>query len=304
MYKIYIAAAFVLTFASCENGIDETELSTIGVVPCQVKPGYLALSGLNTQTAALSTSEKKLKGLVLVEYDATGKATGRNWQAPSWNKFGWMAAIATDDKGNSFVTPAPVVSLLDNPSELQNTLYKVDTRTGEMSPFLSLPKPDSFQHGNPYGLLGLYFDCHSRLLYASSVAGSGRNKVKGVVYAINPESSAIVDQLEGFDALGLFVGGLTGEKRLFMGSTREAAIYSIELSKTGKFKGAPRLEFSLDMLGPRGDDKARRLRLDKNGDLLVWGVEFNYNLTAASEKQETIYRFKYDKESKTWNQKD
>ena len=39
---------------------------------------------------------------------------------------------------------------------------------------------------------------------------------------------------------------------------------------------------------------------DKNGNMIIFGIEFNYNLTAPTEKQETIYRFRYDVEEKKW----
>jgi hypothetical protein len=301
-YSSTIPVILSLMFISCNQEISKEDLSQIGIRPCQSQPGYLSQTGLNPKTAALSTSEKKLKGLVLIEYDPAqpGSATGKTWQAPSWDKFGWMGAIATDEKGNSYIAPAPVVSMLDNPSDQQNTIYKVDTHTAEMIPFARLPRPDSVTGGNPYGLLGLYFDCHARVLYAASVAGSNKKEEKGILYAVDTETGDIIDQLEGIDAMGLSVAGVTGEKRLYAGSAREAAVYSVELNKAGKFIGKPRHEFSLDMMGPRGDDKARRIRFDKNGDMQVWGIEFNYNLTAASEKQETVYLFHFDEQNKKW----
>jgi hypothetical protein len=98
----------------------------------------------------------------------------------------------------------------------------------------------------------------------------------------------------------LCVGGMTGEKKLYYGSARRPVIYSILLTKAGKFDGIPKEELSLDMLGPRGDDKARRIRFDKNGDMLIYGIEFNYNLTAPTEKQESFYRFRYYSDVKKW----
>ncbi|MEO8406469.1 MAG: hypothetical protein ABI480_17795, partial [Chitinophagaceae bacterium] len=110
----------------------------------------------------------------------------------------------------------------------------------------------------------------------------------------------IIDKLEGIDAIGLCVGSITGEKKLYIGSSRSSTIYTVAIDSKGEFNGKPQQEFSLDMMGPRGDDKARRIRFDKNGVLQINGIEFNYNLTAASEKQETIYYFKYDTTTKKW----
>jgi hypothetical protein len=213
-----------------------------------------------------------------------------------------MGAITTDGQGNAYTAPIPVINVLDNPPGKQNIVYRVDSKTAVMAPLTNLPGADSTAKENVYGLLGLYYDCHAQKLYASSVAGSTRDKEKGVIYLVDPNDGKVLDKLTGMDAMGLCTGGVTGTKRLYFGSSRIPAVYSAELTKEGKFKGGVQKELSLDMLGPRGDDKARRIRFDKNGDMLISGVEFNYNLTAPTEKQETQYRFRYDEEEKKWEQ--
>ncbi len=298
-FLIFYAALFLL---SCNDKIAEEDAYTIGTIPCQVQPAYLTKTGLNPKTFALSTSEKRVKGLVAVEFVQTpqGLQRGKTWKDESWSKFGYLGPITTDDKGNSYVAPVPVINILENKTEKQNVVYKVDTRTAEMKPLAELPVPTINNHENPYGVLSVYFDCDAKLLYVSSVSGSDRTNEQGVIYIIDPETGIIKDQLKGIDAMGLCVGGISGEKRLYIGSSRNSNIYSIELTKAGKFTGKIKDEFSLDMLGPRGDDKARRIRFDKNGAMQIYGVEFNYNLTAATEKQETLYQFRYNDEEKKW----
>jgi outer membrane protein assembly factor BamB len=182
----------------------------------------------------------------------------------------------------------------------QNIIYKVDSRTAEMAPFVKIPAPPVANNKNPYGLLGLYFDCSAKILYASSIYGSDEHDERGVIYAIDPKTGKVMDSYKGIDAMGLCVGGITGQKKLYIGSSRTTNVYSIELLKNGKFTGSLNQEFSLDMLGPRGDDKARKIRFDINGTMLVSGIEFNYNLAAVTEKQETLYRFRYNNEEKKW----
>jgi hypothetical protein len=307
MAKRYLLWFYTVIFtgmASCSEKMDEDEVTQIGISQCQRQPQFLAGTGFNTKRSALSTSESRIKGLVLVQLpekqgDTAGKKT---WQHPSWKNFGWMGPITTDEQGNAYTAPIPVINILDNPPGKQNIVYKVDSKTALMTPLADLPGADSAAKENVFGLLGLYYDCHAKKLYASSVAGSDRLNERGVIYLTDPENGKVLDKLTGIDAMGLCTGGITGTKRLYFGSSRNAAVYSVQLTKTGEFKGSPQKEFSLDMLGPRGDDKARRMRFDKNGDLLVHGVEFNYNLTAPTEKQETIYRFRYDEEEKKWAQ--
>lgn len=299
----YILLMSTMLWASCGDKMDETEVLSIGITPCQRLPQYLPSTGLNPKRCAFSTSEKKIMGLVLIQLPETPTDTAgkKTWQHPSWKKYGWMGPIATDGQGNAYTAPIPVVNLLDNPVEKQNTIYKTDFQSGEMKPLCDLPSNPANRLENSFGLLGLYYDCHGEKLYASSVAGSTRSKENGTIYMVDPQNGEVLDQLSGMDVLGLCVAGVTGTKRLYFGSSRNSDIYSVALTKTGKFSGSMQKECSLEMLGPRGDDKARRIRFEKNGDMVIHGVEFNYNLTAPTEKQETQFRFRYDEEAKTWN---
>jgi hypothetical protein len=303
-YLCWFYMAVSIGITSCGEKMDEDEVLQIGVTPCQRQPGFLAGTGLNTKRSALSTSEGKIKGLVLVQLpenpsDTSGRKT---WQHPSWKNFGWMGPITTDEQGNAYTAPIPVINVLDNPPGKQNIVYIVNSQTAVMTALANLPGADSTAKENVFGILGLYYDCHAKKLYASSVAGSDRITEKGVIYLLDPQNGEVLDKLTGMDAMGLCTGGVTGTKRLYFGSSRTADVYSVPLTKAGTFTGTIQKEFSLDMLGPRGDDKARRMRFDKNGDLLIYGVEFNYNLTAPTEKQETVYRFRYDEEEKKWKQ--
>ena len=286
----------------CREKMDPDEVLQIGVSSCQQSPGFFRNTGLDQKHTAFSTSEKKVKGLALVQLpENPADTTGRKiWQHPGWNRFGYMGAITTDENGNAYTIPVPVVNVLDNPFEKQNTIYKVSSFDGEMRPLTELPMAVNNNHSHGYGLLGIYYDCHAQKIYASSIAGSNRESEKGAIYAIDPSSGKITDQLTGWDAMGLCVGGVVGQKRLYFGSARTSDLYSVELTKSGQFISSVKREFTLDLLGPRGDDKARRIRFDKHGNMVIFGVEFNYNLTAPTEKQETIYRFRFDQEDRKW----
>lgn len=299
----YIALVLLSScFAGCEEKIDMDEVYQIGIVPCQRQPQFFGTTGLNIKRSALSTSEKRTKGLVLVQFpeNNTDTAGRKIWQHPTWSSFGFMGSITTDENGNVYTIPVPVINVLDNPPEKQNTIYKVESTNGEMKPFAELPVTQTPENTNPFGLLGIYYDCSGKQLYACTVFGSTKEKENGIIFAVDAETGKITDKLTGKDAVALCVCGITGEKRLYFGSARSSDIYSIKLTKAGKFSGDIKKEISLDMLGPRGDDKARRIRFDKNGDMMVYAVEFNYNLTAPTEKQETLYRFRYYDEEKKW----
>jgi hypothetical protein len=293
--KTFLLAGLIVFFCSCDKKIDKKDAWTIGLTPCAARPAYVANCPLNTPTAALSTSEKRIKGLVLVDVK-----TGETWQHESWRKFGSMGPICTDKLGNTFVGPVPVINILENKPEKQNILYKVDGSSGIMKPFIDLPFETLPGDENPYGILGLHYDCHANLVIVSTVLGSDRKTERGKIFIVDPEKEEILDKLENQDVMGMAICGVNGEKRLYFGSTRTSDIYSIEMSKNNTFIGKPRIECNLDMLGPRGDDKARKIVFKQDGSMAIKGISFDYNLTAPTEKLETNYLFLYDRSTKKW----
>ncbi len=290
-------------FIACEKKMTEQEVYTIGMPSSKKLAPYTRLAGFDTRQIALSTNEENVTGLALVQYlrNETDTVAHKIWQHPSWKKMGHMGSITSTADGTAFTAPIPVINTLDRNLSNINVIYYVDKASGEMKTLINLPKPDSSSTVVPYGVLGLYYDDHGHKLYASSVAGSTRDQEKGVIYVIDTQKKQIVDKIEGIDAFGLMVLGYTGQKRLYYGLARKPEVHSIELNKEGLFKGDSKQEFSLAQLGPRGNDKARRMRIDKYGNLFVFGLDFNYNLSAQTIKPETIYRFNYTSDSNKWS---
>lgn len=287
---------------SCEEKMTKEEVAQIGIASCRSLAPFVRKVGFNASRSGFSTSESTLKGLVLVQFpdNPADTASKKVWQHPSWQKFGWLGSITTDNTGAAYTAPIPKVNTLDNPLSQLNKVCKVDPETGELKLFCELPTADTSAGVVSFAVLGVYFDCHASKLYVSTVAGSTRDEEKGKIYVIDQKTGKIEDELEGYDAMAVFVGGVTGEKRLYFGSARNSDVFSVELTKSGKFKGDARKEFSIEDLGPRGDDKARRIRFDPQGNMIVFGVEFNYSLAAQSNKPETIYQFGYDRENSKW----
>jgi len=287
---------------SCEEKMTQGEIIQIGIATCRTIAPFVRSLDLDPKRSGFSSSESNLKGVALVEFPADPADTllKKTYQDPSWSQFGWMGGLTTDHQGNVYTAPVPHVSV-NTPLSQLNRVYKIDAQTGKMDLAFELPAADTTQGVVPYAILGVYFDCHGHKLYVSTVAGSTREEEKGVIYVLDPENGKIVDELKGIDAIGVFVGGITGEKRLFYGSARSSAVHSIELTKSGKFKGKPRFEFTLDQLGPRGDGKARRMRLEPNGNMIVMGAEFNYSLAVQGHRIEEGYVFNYDRVTQKWN---
>jgi hypothetical protein len=265
---------------------------------CKRQPAFVKAVGFNPARSAFSTSEKKIMGLVLLEQTANGEI--KKYQHPSWQMGGWMGPIQLDSYGNCFAGPVPVINILNNPPSKQNIIYRVDGSTGVMNVFKELPVADSITNNNAYGILGFAYLCESNTLYVSTVQGSDRKNEKGIVYAVDVASGEIIDQLTGIDILGMGISYAPGERKLYMGSARSSDVFSVSLTKDGKFKGSRNVIFSLTNLGPRGDDKVRRIRFNQYGVMQIYGVEFNYNLTAPTEKQETVYQYQWNEEAAGW----
>ncbi len=292
----FIGCAFLF---SCE----QTGRADYSDNNCKIIPPFVGRLGFDAKKSYFSTSEKRTMGLVLLEaVDPLNLQAGitKKHQDSSWKKAGWLAPIQLDNRGNIFTGPAPFINVLNNPLSDQNTIYRIDGQTGVMTPFLQLPMPDSVTDQNPYGIIGMVYLCESGSLYVSTIAGSNRNAEKGAIYQVDIASGKIADKLTGTDILGMGIAYTSGERRLYFGKARTPDVYSIALDKKGGFIAKPQLEFSLSGLGPRGDDKVRRIKTDKAGNLQVYGMEFNFNLIAPAEKQETVYQYVYNAAQKKW----
>lgn len=290
-----------LFLSACQE--DETEYisGSAAGLDCKQTPAFTKNLGFDPKLSAFSTSEKKVMGLAYIQFSPDGNpANQKVYQHPSWKSAGWLAPMIISPQGNVIVAPAPLINILENKLNKQNIIYVVDGQTGEMRPLIELQGAKPSTERNPYGLLGLAYDCNNHILFASSVMGSDVGEEVGKIYSIDIQTNKVIDELPNTDAMGIGVNYLNQKKRLFFGKTRTSEIWSIEIDEKGKFKGKARMEISLADLGPRGDDKARKIRFLPTGEMNVQAVSFFYNLTAPSEKQEAVYRFKYDISQAKW----
>lgn len=280
--------------------MDSEEINSIGITSCRRLPVFIKNTGLIPNRAAYYTEGTKKGGILMIEIPTNPKDTiSKTYQHPSWIQHGFMGSVTTDEFGNAYTYAIPVVNTLNLSADKLNTIYKIDYQSGEMTEWLNLPAMKSNENIS-FGLLGIYYDCHGKKIYAASVMGSSSTNENGIIYVIDPITKKIVDQLEHIDAMGLAVVGLDGKKKLFIGHARTPNISSVELNKEGLIKGKVTFENTLDLLGPRGDDRARKIRFDKNKNMLVHGIEFNFSLAAQSEKPETVYTFSKANEEGKW----
>lgn len=266
-------------------------------------PGFVQALGFDPKFSFFTSGDIKTMGLLLQQSDQPGNPRAqitKSYQHPSWKNGGWLGPVLVDQQGNIFTAPAPFISVLNNPSGNQNTVYQVNANSAVMDIFIKLPIADSTVTDNPFGIIDMVLLCETNTLYVSTLSGSDRTHERGAIYAIDIAAKKIIDKLTATDAMGMGITYITGQRRLFFGSGRNSDIFSIIINEKGKFSSKPKEEFSLQGLGPNGDDKVRRINVDANGNLLVHGIGFDYNLKPQREKIETVFRFLWNADHKNW----
>ena len=226
-----------------------------------------------------------------------GSQLGPALQLPSWTRAGRLGAFVVTETGDIFVIPVPSVNTLQNSFPLQNTLYRITNAEGNLEEFLKLPVSTIPSQSNPYGLVGLTYDCDSQILYAASVSGSTRVSEKGSIFALSSRSAQVVARLDDIDILGLVVAKTARGKELLLGSARDARVLRVSLDRAGAFVGRPTLAFTFD----EADElRARKLKF-QGGELFVFATEFYYNLVALSEFKQPTFRLRYEAALDTWD---
>jgi hypothetical protein len=300
-----LAIGGALVWLNMQSGSQTTEPPlapswNVGLVnECRGTPKFPIEKLGFSRAVVFSTSERLNKGLELIEPGADGTLeNAKRYQHPSWTMGGYLGTFVVDSQGNVYVAPSPRISLIDNPPDKANILYKVDTQSGVMTEYLKLPSALPPSSENPYGILALTYDCDTNSLYVTSVMGSTRGKQVGRIYQINLETGQVVDQYDDIDTFGVAAFNLPTGKRLYFGSARTPEVYSIALDSKGNFWGQPRSEVTLN----GAFNKARRIDFNVRNQMQVRGIDFNFTLSATSEDRRTDYVFAYDDVNKKWIQ--
>ena len=262
---------------------------------CKMAPAFPKKLGMQLPYG-VDLRQQGYMGLAIVD----GKPQGKALHFPEWEQAGYLGPHALDKKGNIYVAPTPHVNIEFNPPEKQNIVYVVDSQSGEMKKLIDLPWAGSPTANNPFGLVGLTYDCDTESLYAASLAGSTFREEVGRIFRIDLNARSVADQLEGVDAIGIGVFTGSSGKRLYFASARESEVYSIALDDQGNFKGEKRFEFSLAAGSQGAFDKGHRSQFFGTGQMTVKAIEFSYSLIAASDPRRNIYTYDYDPAQDAW----
>lgn len=261
---------------------------------CQASPQFIR--ELNFSQPALDTTQEFAVGLLVRDLGDDG----RLYQHETWDDAGKVGPFTIDWLGNIYVAPAPVISQELNPVAEQNKVFITDTQSGEMRELVELPWPLPPAGSNPFGVVGLTYDCETDTMYAATVAGSTAQDAVGVIYQLNPQTGEILAQLDNTDALGIGIFKAKEGKRLYYGAGRSPEVYSIALAGDGRFVGEPRLEFSLADLSAGSSDKAHRIQFTPDNTMIVKTLEFNYSLQASTRRERDIYTLQYNATDDSW----
>jgi hypothetical protein len=249
--------------------------------------------------SAFSTSEKRKMGLVLLGLGIDGERS-KTYAHESWDDQGYLSSITRDRTGHIYVAPKPNVNMLHTNTENLNTIFRVHAEKEVMAAFQNLPGPVVVSNENPYGILGLQYDCHTDHLLVSTVNGSTREMENGKVYGVNTWTGQLLPLVNHMDILGLTVADLSnGKLQLLLASARESLIFALPISRDLNVLGPAKPVISLEGLGPRGDDRGRKMEFD-NGQLIIYGTPFYYNLSAPTIPKETKYTFSWEEVAGRW----
>lgn len=265
------------------------------VAGCRAVPRFATAAGYRSVNFA--TDDRAVLGLKM--YDPA--TPDQMYSHPSWTSGGYLGPLIADGQGNIYVGPVPRINLIDNPPERQTWVYKVDTNTGEMRPFVNIPSAAPPSTENPYGILGLAIDCETNSLYATSVAGSGRAAELGRITRIDLNTGQVMGQIEGVDAIGVAIFNTAVGKRLYFGPARVSEVRSVALDDQGNFVGDEQVEFPLDAPGASGSDRARRISFTDRGEMLINGRQFDFNLAASTIQPRLLYVYKYRATDDGWD---
>jgi hypothetical protein len=267
-----------------------------GVDGCRRSPSFVASLALAGQPA-LATSLTNVKGLAILYGSPDHQQV---YQHETWDDAGFLGPFITDRNGNIYTAPVPLVSLQDNPPELQNRVYRVDSDTQAMSLLVELPPAPVASGGNPFGAVGLAYDCDTESLYVTSVAGSTAKAEVGRIFQVDLRTATVAAQVDGVDAIGVGVFNGTSGKRLYYGSARRAEVDSVALDDSGAFAGEARREVALGAVVRGGRDTVRRIRFGTT-DMTFQLMDFSYSLQVAGERQEDEVTLTYDVATDAWS---
>ncbi len=250
---------------------------------CQRRSPFIQAMKL-PDNARLSTATPGIVGFNILTLDTKTRRI-RPLLHPTWKSAGELGQFTQDGAGNIYVVPVPLTSLDLNPPEARNRVQIIDGQTGRMRVFVDLPGAGPADPANPFGVIGLAYDCETDSLYVASLAGSTPSEERGSVFRVDVKTATVAARYDGIDALGVGIFRGQDGKRLYLGSARRSEVVSLALDGRGDFVGETRRELALGDLGLPSTYRAQKLRFDRQARMSLKAVPFAFSLRIISPKE-------------------
>lgn len=257
---------------------------------CPGKPKFAARLGLGDNVYFDTFESHRLVLMAPVpNSDAVSKYASQSWIQP-----GLVDAFTLDRAGNVYVAATPRLGPGVKTAKAQNIIYRVDTNTGNLDEFVTLSDAAAPSPENPFGILGMAYDCDTNSLYVSSVAGSTTAQEAGHIYRIDVNLGVVAGRVDNIDAMGLAIGNGANGKQLLFGSARAPKIRAVTIAADGNLQNDAH-----DVGALAEAQRAALLKFASPTELVVQAVEFN--LANAETPQGTEIRFTFDPASGNLN---
>lgn len=259
----------------------QAEAAVHGFLPrrsCGRLPAFLLRKKI-PQPVMIDLSQKRFKGVALLY----GKNFRQSLHPRQWEQYGHFSTYALDEQGNIYLVPTPFISIRPETFTLQKNIYKLDSRSGSVSIFMTLEDVMPSER-NPYGVNAVAYDCEDHTLWVAAVDESTYQAEKGIVYHIDPRTKRVLQRIKGFDALTLKVVHTAQEKYLLAGSARDAGLYAFRVTPGGA-DNRPKKLFDL----PDPNEHIRKIRVTKMDNIALETVPFSYSLIARSTKHDRTH---------------
>lgn len=275
--------------------------AVIPVSDCKGSPYFF--NKLCTETGKkyyFSTAEKYRLGFYCMENSNNKKDKPYKYQHNSWNIAGSLGAFVIDPLGDIYLIPTPYINNYYNPPNKQNIIYRIDNRTGIMDSVFDLRILVTPNEKNPYGLMGITFDCERNNLIVSTITGSSINKPNGIIFILKLQSDRTLKVIEtktGIDALSLCIVRIKGKKKLFFGEASSNLIKSIEINDQDLFDQKIVTECNLNDPKFLYSYKANKIRFNQKNQMIVSGTLFDYTFSIPGTEKPTQITYMFINDS-------
>ena len=234
-----------------------------------------------------------MRGVILLSPVPNTDAVSK-YQHQSWSSAGFFDAFVKDAQGNLYLAPSPRTGLGVSEPSNQDHIYKLAADSGELSDYVTLPSAAPPSPENPYGVVGLAYDCDTNSLYATTVTGSTAENQVGGIYRIDLNTGEVASKIDNIDGYGVAVQRRRERQADWRLAHRAILKFAaVGLDDAGNFQGDPQTVAAL-----ADTQRARQITFANANEMIIQAAEFSF--ANAEIPQTTEVRFQYHAAANTW----